>query len=121
MFDRPLRADCGVLIRAVFVAQVCTGQPRAAIVVTVAGLVSVPPPISPVGVIWRDPGSSCGGGSGGGGGGSDLAMTLVADEQWGGGGFPLFRKRPLRGSNPYGSSELFSFHRRSRQSCQEPS
>lgn len=36
-----------------------------------------------------------------------------------GGGFPLFRKRPLRGSNPYGSSELFSFHRRSRQSCQE--
>lgn len=44
MFDRPLRADCGVLIRAVFVAQVCTGQPRAAIVVTVTGLVSVPPP-----------------------------------------------------------------------------
>lgn len=89
MFDRPLRADCGLLIRAVFVAQVCTGQPRAAIVVTVTGLVSVRPPrppISPVGVIWRDPGSSCGVG---------VAMTLVADEQWGGGGGSSVSKKGL--------------------------
>lgn len=64
-------------------AQVCTGQPRAAIV-TVTGLVSVPPPFhlsvlsggtqgAPVGVGVEV-------------GGSVLAMTLVADEQWGGGG-----------------------------------
>lgn len=88
MFDRPLRADCGVLIRAVFVAQVCTGRPRAAIVVTVTGLVSVPPP-PPFHL------SVLSGGTQGAPVGVGVAMTLVADEQWGGGGGSSVSKKGL--------------------------